>query len=596
MDARNGVIHEIDRVNEPLPTLETLLMGEDYSDFRNLIESKTDTGEPYYYTYLATPLATEYFKKMYPSLDIDIVFVKYYLTLYIPLNSERYIDYYSTNPIVYDAETGGHTLFAPNNDALKKFYNEIIEQYDYESIEELPRSVIEYFIDAHMVNSMVWPGDYNTSKNERGDFLNGEGKSGQGFDRAKYYDPKPASNGFFYGSNDYIKSRYFETVYTEIMMRPNKYTMMNRALREYPALLEELLKCTINGYTDENYTVLLLSDELLAADGFSYTIEDGFANSNYTEASQRMQRLLRSHIFRRIHNSQIDARMLNFDGDPAIGYDGYVYSINDYGDIIRYKDGKIQMLGNMDTGEAVTATMLKTFTNGQVFSIDKLLLWSESETNATTINQRRLDDLIKLRQNNQNVRMYIDYIIYITSSQYFTSTTATAPVNATYGSGTLDVPDFKRFTMPDGLMTILMPNDEALTQAIEGGYLRSLSAIRQQIANSNGANFTYLDEAINFFRYHFSIGGLYINDGYDKILLNTGRVQDYMPTATAYKILINNTYLRFDKFEGNLRVSTDRSAHIASANVMRGFYRSNLLTARAVMHEIDNFMLYKPLN
>jgi len=123
-----------------------------------------------------------------------------------------------------------------------------------------------------MVAEPVWPLSYKGIINSTGEFLNGKGATGEAFNKANYIKIALASNGFFYGSDNYIKSRYFETVYTEILLNLN-YSLLNTAFTEYfiETLKEEILKCELNGYTQENYTVLMPTNAQLVVDGFSWT-------------------------------------------------------------------------------------------------------------------------------------------------------------------------------------------------------------------------------------------------------------------------------------------------------------------------------------
>ena len=571
MIARNGVIHEIDKVNEPLPTLEDLLNDDHYSLFKSLINLNDPTGQPYFIQYLTDSRGeiTQYFKKLYPSKNIDMVYVKFY-NLAVPMNCERYYSSYGASN--KDPEMNGWTIFAPNNSAVQKFFNEVVNGYDYETLEELPRDILYYFISAQMNDVMVWPGEYSSSMNVQGDYLNGEGSKGQGLDLSIYTDIKPASNGFFYGSNDYIRNHFFETVYTEILLQPSKYTMFYNALQTM-SLRGDLIKCRLNAYETEDFTVLLLTDDLLKADGFSWDWTGSayqFGHSDQTvNAVQRMQRLVRSHVFKRIKTADIDTRILSFTGDPTGLYDGYAYAMNDYGDMVRYRNGRIQMLGNYETGQDVTATHVKTFLNGQVFAIDRLLQYSKSENSAEEVKQRRITDIANAAIRNPNVSQYAAYMKYILQDATDT------------------------WSLPEGQLTILMPNNTALTQARAQGFIQTVQAIDDAAKNGN---MNPLDQAKDFFRYHVIVGAQYVNDGYEDMLLPTGKVQKFVPVTTALKLVFDNTYLRLDKSAGNLRVSTDRSAYEAQAFVTPGLDNSNLFSSRAVLHEINGFMVFKPEN
>ena len=571
MIAKNGVVHEIDKVNEPLPTLEDLLNDENYSIFKSLININGKTGQPYFIVYLTDSRGeiTQYFKKLYPSENIDMVYIKFY-DLPIPLNCERYMSSYGSTS--KDPEMNGWTIFAPNNSAVQKFFDEVIKGYDYESLEDLPLDILHYFISSQMTDVMVWPGEYSSSMNVMGDYLNGLGSKGPGLDRSVYTDIKPASNGFFYGSNDYIRNHFFETVYTEILLQPSKYSMLYLALQNM-ALRSDLVKCRLNAYETEDYTVLLLTDDLLKADGFT-TDQTGSSNEfRYSDpavnAVQRIQRLVRSHVFKRIKTADIDTRILTFAGDPTGLYEGYAYAMNDYGDMVRYRNGKIQMLGDYETGHDVTATHVKTFSNGQVFAIDRMLQFSKTENSADEVKQRRIIDILNAAIRNPNVSQYAAYMKYILQDASMT------------------------WSLPDGQLTILMPNNNALAQARAAGFIQTVQAIADA---ASAGNMAPLERATDFFKYHVIIGAQYVNDGYEDMLLPTGKVQKYVPTSTALKLLFDNTYLRLDKSAGNLRVSTDRSAYEAQAFVVPGLDHSNLFSSRAVLHEIDGFMVFQPEN
>jgi hypothetical protein len=186
-------------------------------------------------------------------------------------------------------------------------------------------------------------------------------------------------------------------------------------------LSEDLVKCPLNGYDEEDYTVLLLSDRQLRDEGFSYeyvngnniflySFDGGATKTSEAFANARLQRLMRSHIFKRIKTAEIDTRILNFAGDPGGAYDGYAYAINDYGDMVRYRNGQIEMLGNCDAGNVVTATHVKTFSNGQVFTVDRLLEYSgncESQDNCTE--QKTMVEYIReAAAKNPDISMYAD--------------------------------------------------------------------------------------------------------------------------------------------------------------------------------------------
>jgi uncharacterized surface protein with fasciclin (FAS1) repeats len=600
LQASNGVIHEVDRVNEPLPTLEDILQEERYADFKALIDLKSSSGEPYFYTYLTSSGVTEYYKTVYPSWNISHVYAKFYSYLDVPLNCERFWE-------EAEEETNGYTLFAPNNAAMEEFRKKMYDDYGYTSLDQLPQNVTGYFINAQMVkSSMIWPSRYKGAKNESENYINGEGETGRDLSSTDYPDIRPASNGFFYGSNTYVKSHYFETVLTEILLRPSKYLFMYNALQKYfvASLWEDFIKCPLNGYTEEYYTVLLPSDEQLKDDGFTwewvspaYGFRHVYEASGTTFADTRMQRLIRSHVFKRIRSSLDDkSSVLDFQANPLnADYGGYGYAVNDYGDMIRYRDGKVQMLGNYDKNEWVEVHKEKDFMNGQVYTVDKLLEYSEGCASAADCVEKDMVDYLKTAKTlNSNITSALDYLIFFaenTKNQYVLN--------------------------KESFWTILLPNNAAIAAAnVDLGsgvnhiypYLPPLNGLKNgaEQATLPDSWMDDMDQAINFFKYHLIPGMLFVDDGYPKVLFSSGAQQDNAVVAATLKTEINyvqtSTFVKVEKGGDNntLQFSTQEVAEplqeneIKTVSVVRGENRSNLFAAKGVMHEVNGFLVYKP--
>lgn len=581
MVSQNGVAHEVDQVLEPLPNLEKLLDDPDYSSFKGLINMKGSTGDPYFVTYQYNDILTSSFSSSMPDKNINAVYLKYYTGLPFTLSGERY------GTSTRDAEKGGFTMFAPNNAAVAKFYDEKLKAYYPNGINTVSKDILGYFINAQMINELVWPADFKNSMNSLGEFFNGKGSRGAEFNKEKYTKLAPASNGLFYGSSDYIKSRYFETVFTEIFLNPT-YNLFNTAFSTYfnTTLKEELLQCELNGYTQENYTVLLPSDDLLRADGFSWSWISGsnaygFLNSNSGstlgsfDVGARMQRLVRSHIFKRLKNDQVNCAITNFTTDPAFAsaYNGYSYAVNEYGDMIRYKDGKIQMLGNYDENDWVTATPYKTFLNGQVFKIDKMLQYSRRNSAPTEPEKYTSQALFVYLQNmataNSNISTFISYLTLCLK-----------------GSESTDLAGISA----DMTLTFFMPNNAAMTKAVKNGDLPAYSAV-------SGGNPAAIQKATKFILYHIVNGKEYVDDGLSYIMPNREVIKEEV-SPTLLKDVVDNTYLAVSKdASGKLNVSTrvqstgrNLSTSIKSATVAR--IRSNYFGSKSVLHEINDYFIY----
>ena len=579
--ADNGVVHEVDQVLEPLPNLEKMLDDPDYSSFKALINMKGSTGDPYFVTYQYNDILTKSFISSMPDKNINAVYLKSYTGLPFTLSGERY------GTSISQAEKGGFTMFAPNNAAINKFYNEKLKDYYPNGINTISKDILGYFINAQMIDELVWPGDFKNSMNSLGEFFNGKGPRGADFDVTKYTKLAPASNGLFYGSSDYIKSRYFETVFTEIFLNP-AYNLFNTAFTTYfnTTLKEELLQCELNGYTQENYTVLLPSDDLLSADGFSWSWISGsnaygFLNSNSGstlgsfDVATRMQRLVRSHIFKRLKNDQVNCAITNFTTDPSFtsAYNGYSYAVNEYGDMIRYKDGKIQMLGNYDENDWVTATPYKTFLNGQVFKIDKMLQYSRRNTAPTEPEKYTSQALFIYLQNmatsNSNISTFVSYL-----------------TQCLKGSDSNDLAAISA----DMTLTFFMPNNAAMTKAVKNGDLPTYALV-------SSGDVAARQKATKFILYHIVNGKEYVDDGLTYIMPNSEVITEEV-APTLLKDVVDNTYLAISKdASGKLLVSTraqstgrDLSTSIKSATVAR--IRSNYFGARSVLHEINDYFVY----
>ena len=585
MMAENGVVHEIDQVVEPLPNLENLLDDANFSEFKSLINKKGDTNEPFFISYIYNDQLTKFFRDAMPDKNIDKVYFKIYTGLPFNLCGERY------GTSTKEAEQGGFTIFAPNNTAIQNFYTNKLKDYYPNGIQTDSKEILGYFINAQMIDELVWPGDYKGSMNSLGEFLNGKGNRGDDFDKNKYSKMAPASNGLFYGSNDYIKSRYFETVFTEILLNPT-YNLLNSAFKEYydMTLKEELLKCELNGYTQENYTVLLPSDELLSADGFSWiwlagSNKYGFSHTKSGsslgsfDVPTRIQRLVKSHIFKRLKNESVNCAITQFTTDPAFAtaYGGYAYAVNEYGDMIRYKDGKIQMLGNYDENDWVTATPFKTFSNGQVFKIDKLLQYSRRNTYPNTVEGYKSQDLYT-------------YILAMTSGTQNTNVALFKNYLAACLKG--DESNELAGLSADMTLTVLMPTNAAINAAIAAGDLPKLTDVTADVSARI--------KTTKFVLYHIIKGKVFVDDGLPYIMPNNEVIKEET-WPTILKDVVDNTYLAIRKdATGKLLFSTQAestgrklSNSTKTATVTRGLKRSNYFGAKAVLHEINDYFKYE---
>jgi uncharacterized surface protein with fasciclin (FAS1) repeats len=242
------------------------------------------------------------------------------------------------------------------------------------------------------------------------------------------------------------------------------------------------------------------------------------------------------------------------------------------------------MLGNFDENEWIRATPDKKFSNGQVFRINKMLQYSRRNTLPDVVEGYKSQDLAT-------------YILNM-------ATSSNTPDNP---SGNPNVTTFKSYVVQclmgdgsnelagvsaDNVLTIFMPTNAAMDKAVANGDLPSYKLIQDGDVPSRV-------KATKFLLYHMLKGKVFVDDGLTYIMPNKElkRVEDW---PTALKDVVDNTYLSVWKdATGKLMVSTKSqstgkaySTSIKSATVTRGYRRSNFFGAKAVLHEINDYLVY----
>ncbi|HJD76524.1 MAG TPA: fasciclin domain-containing protein [Bacteroides reticulotermitis] len=582
--AENGIIHEVDIVSYPLLNLdESLKKDENGTAFRNILETKV-ANSYLFIDWVEAPLTTEVYKKLYPDRNITEVYLKSYNSLPFNPNYEYYSGALGTS------EQAGFTYFIPSNAAVETFTTELKERARVDDLSSLSKSVLGYFLNAHMVNEIVWPSNFKKSMNANGEFINGKGLSGVGFAESGVTKSTFASNGVKYNIDHVIKSKYFNTVYSEVLLNPD-YKMAYYAYTKFFAnsVVEELLKSPITGYLEENYTILLPSDELLKADGYTYNENDNtFANSSKLgssmNADDRLKRLLQMCVFKRIKNDEVNTEIANFAGSPSLGYGGYAYAVNDYGDMIRFKDNKIQAVGNILDGDEVTATELKDFAynNGRVFGIDKMLQFSPRTTKPTVAegweDQTIYAFLTKYVTDNPDGKLFKDYLDKLTLYNA-TDQTITGISKA-------------------GFYTVLVPTKAAIEEAVASGLLPALNDVLLTDENQS--------KAYIFVMTHFLSGVVIPDDGTPRI--DPGNYET-LSMPTSLKITVPEWDLVSTRLYVNVAKQTDGTLKFTPRNyevgttvavegvnngtVVRDVKKSNVMGPRAVIHAIDHALLFK---
>ena len=594
--AENGIVHEVSTVNEPMKNMDDILREPAYSGFKSLIDFRDINGNYFFKSYTETPaIYLGLFQKMRPNEDIPKIYSKWYDNSYLAF-SPVLENIYSEATGTYDSEKAGNTLIVPKTESLQNFIRTKLLKY-YESIDKLPTEVISTLINTHMINSLVWPSQYKSGINSTGEYINGAGAGGTDFNNAGITEKRMAGNGFVYLTDEVVKSRLFETVYSEIFLNP-AHSMLNRAYVNFynTTLREELMKSVLNGYRSERYTLLNFSDDLLKADGFKYDqVTNTFDNTEMASNEEiRLRRLMRMHIFPGLTNSEIDSEVKDFSVSPITNYEGWGFIVSYAGDLIRYKNNQLQAAGNIADGTYTTVTKMEDpFNNGIVFNVDKLLQYTPRETASADdrwVETSLWQYLAKAKSENPNVSMFVDYV-----------------------QACLKKPDTDELDgiKAENYYTVLLVNNTAMNQAVSRGFLKPLAEV-------NADNPENLKQATQFVNAHFLQGAILPDDGLSYIY----PVNPMSPARTILPTLLKITDEGLGLTNETIRLEITKAANglitfmpqnitlgtkilittgfgtTSTMRVQRGRvtgsaipdnFRSNRIASKAVLHEVNNF-------
>jgi len=620
MYAENGIVHTVDRVNKPLPNLERLMESKTfYSDFVRILDRKNSGGEYIYKLYLTATSLTTYYRELYPEKNIDNVYVKFYDLGRIALSPNTERIGYADNI----AEASGFTLILPSNNGITRFYDEKIKPFadrrGYESIDDVPSELLDYFLNSHMSSTLIWPSRFKSSMNENGEFFNGIGDNGKSFTDMNFKETSVASNGFLYALDDtsYIHPKQYETVFAQLLMDPN-YSWMYYALSTYygSSLMEEIMRSKLNGYSSENYIIFLMSNTALQRNGYSISEGDAgsvFSNtdaaSGLLSAELRLKRLIQSCVFVRIRNDQMDNSYNYFltNGQttapilPCFASYGYEVAINYYGDMVRIKcpnaaakqnKMQIQMLGKYDgAGQSsyLVATKLTDleFNNGVVYTLgtQDLLDYCNSPItwNENTLGYYLFDAIFGACTINTNLstwKKYAQTILFDLSNGIYSNPEE------------IEETEF---------VTVLIPNNVAMAKAVTDGYLPAYDAL------NTAEN---IQKARDFLLLHFLQGRVYVNDLNSDNVIYSNRESSFSTIITNPTFYVSQDQSMLvdvskDPNDGCLRFQTSSSTSTVTGSPVRVVYtmgnsassikQSNMYCRRGIIHEIDGYLPCNPI-
>jgi uncharacterized surface protein with fasciclin (FAS1) repeats len=336
--AENGVIHEIDRVLSPLPSIEEYLRSKpEYSEFRKLFDK-------YMVSFIANSDATNRYKLL--TGDNKQVYVKVYNTsLAFSPNNENYLKLQDN-----DGQQNSWTMFVPKNDVLLDYENKVLLEY-YQSFDNTPTSIITDFLNAHMWLTPVWPSKFNST-------INFVGEEARFNAQTDVIDRKILSNGMFYGTSKVQEANVFSTVYAKAYLDP-KFSIMTR-------LLSTDLKFVITN-PNSKFTLFMMPDVVLQAAGYNYDV-----NSNlytYTSGTTTTSgEAIRQTLLRILNTGVLAKDVTSLSGSDI----GEAYN----GEFIKWNNNQVITAGTQDANKTVMVDSLKTTRNGTVYYLNGLLTYS----------------------------------------------------------------------------------------------------------------------------------------------------------------------------------------------------------------------------
>lgn len=622
--AENGVFYELDKVVAPIPNMYNVLNKDaDCSEFWKLMNYKLSNGEYYFKYFTEMQGLTDQLKLIYPDKNIDHVYIRGYSGFGFDPVVESYAGEGAGSDVTQE---GASTLFVPSNQAVTDFLKNKLLKY-YTSINQVPVEAITVFLSTQVSDNLVWPSYFGSKKNINGEFLCGVAQNGPSLEEFGISGKVMASNGIIYKTNKIIKSRYFESVYSEIFLNP-AYKYLNTAYSLYytgeTGTKELLMRCPLNGYKAERNTVLLFDDQLLKNDGFTYNdVDTRFNHRNLSNdaAAARMKRIMNNHIFFGyvdtfdvaiaegtygkntviVKNTGSDLKPSTFDTLGLSGYDNWNFRVTNNGEMVRFKKNMIQAVGNIEMNNYANISFVEESSNGHVLKLDRMLEYSDRNS-AQGLDTAFMDKslwyyLNKARTENPNVKQFVDLVEKVMK----TSTASDALLGI----------------KSSNYYTVLMPNNAAMSKALSAGLY---PANIDNETDPAGA-----DKALRFLQSHFLAGQVFADDNLPIIYpfspLSDDPTSKVVPTilaitsdrleltnekaqVVAYKLKIGNSYfLRFyakNITRGNKVLVTGNPAYSVGANnhlqVNRtkvtgtNYLRSNRIACKAVLHEVNNYM------
>lgn len=342
-------------------------------------------------------------------------------------------------------------------------------------------------------------------------------------------DHQYASNGVFYGVNKIQESDVFYTLFGDIILDPD-YALMWEALKTAE------MEGDISG-TRVNYTVFMLPNEVfekigLTHDGSSWQIDNPDLGTNATTA---VIRLIKLHI---IENESLNEEDLT--GNKLIKTSGTEY--------IKVNNPYVWAAGNTQQGiglAPIKKRSKKEGTNGISYVLEQTPITFSTN----------------------NVGVELEGVFGSSVYMKYLRKTAETHNGIVYNATTFALANVK--TSIEN--TILVPSDEAMQAAVDSALIPPITA----------SDFTddQVQEIYRFVMYHVINGAILTNNGE-----GTGK------RGTLYSTVDGKTYVDF------INTNNEMTFYGAKGNEVRvvdDIQKMNVLSNRAVIHQVDFFMDYR---
>ena len=243
----NGRIYKIDRVLEPLETVDVeLTNNEDYSDFIGL-----------YNRYSTYDYDADISKSYAASAGVDSLFLHNHGSLQ-PIAQEwlNQKNVISTVGVM----SNGVSVFAPNNSAMRKFFSNYWQPGGYSSLEDVDENIMKAFLSACTASKTVFPEELSN-----GTFYD-KNTSNITFELSDVGMKKMCVNGVIYGLNKFTTPPIFNSVvgksYSDVKYKEFMYALSTSGLgnsfttkeNKYVVMLPSTALFTQKNYWIKKYT------------------------------------------------------------------------------------------------------------------------------------------------------------------------------------------------------------------------------------------------------------------------------------------------------------------------------------------------------